>query len=371
MDGSNPIAGRAAASQRSRERSRAARPASERGVALLASILILALLAAVTAATLWLTRSELWVAGSARAFLQARYSAEAGVWHALERIAPGTDFAALLAGSGGLVDPDRPGTAAVSGRRLRRLSGTAVRLRRHRARRRDRARAPALERDRGAWRAAHGRRHAWGARRSPTRRRRWSSSPERVTIAPALAGLAPEAGGIAIDAALPAGGTQAVVAGSTADAADAAWTSLAAASARLLGGTPRGRARPFDVTAFARATGVGEQAPSILAADQGAAGAPVGLVLAAGAAPRLAGVGALLVTGALELAGDVAWRGVLLVDGALRVTATSCRIEGMVWAREISFVTGCALRFDPAAVLEADAALRLPRRPTLLALDDS
>jgi len=72
----------------------------ERGIALLGSILILALLAAVTAATLWLTRSELWVAGSARAFLQARYTAEVGVWHALSLIAPGTDFAALLAGSG-------------------------------------------------------------------------------------------------------------------------------------------------------------------------------------------------------------------------------------------------------------------------------
>jgi hypothetical protein len=78
----------------------------------------------------------------------------------------------------------------------------------------------------------------------------------------------------------------------------------------------------------------------------------------------------LFATGALELAGDVDWRGALFVAGELRMVASSCRIDGMVWAEEISFVTGCDLRLDAAALAEADAATRLPRRPTLLAVDD-
>lgn len=342
----------------------------ERGSALLASILILALLAAVTAATLWLTRTELWVAGSARAFVQARYSAEAGAWHALALLAPGTDFAALLAGSGGLSDPDEPGplpfpaggfvafpgppfgytvTAHAAGfERVRlRSSATAVR---------------------GARRAVDA---TIGREAAPYAPAALVLLTGRATIAPALEGLAPESGGIGVDATAPAGGSQAIVGAATLDAAELARATFAAAGATLRGATPRGRARPFDVVRFALDAGLAEQPPTVLAATQGAPGAAAGLLVAAGAAPRLAGHGVLFAAGPLELAGDVDWRGALYVAGELRIVASSCRIDGLVWAEEISFVTGCDLRLDPAALAEADAAIRLPRRPTLLALDDA
>lgn len=342
----------------------------ERGIALLGSILILALLAAVTAATLWLTRSELWVAGSARAFLQARYTAEVGVWHALSLIAPGTDFAALLAGSGGLVDPDQPGPLPLAGGGFVAFPGPpfgyAVTVHAGAAERVQlRSSATAV---RGARRTVEA---TIGRDLLPYAPAALVVGSGRVTIAPALEGLAPEAGGIEIDAATPAGGRQAIVAAGTEEAAELARATFASAGATLRGGTPQARARPFDLAAFALATGLAEQPASVLAASQGTPAAPVGLLVTPGTAPGLVGHGALFVPGALELTGDVDWSGVLFVAGELRIAASSCRIAGMVWADEVSFATGCALRFDPPALVEADAAARLPRRPTLLALDDA
>lgn len=354
-------------------RARAARrvttAAGERGVALVASILILALLAAVTAATLWLTRSELWVAGHARSFLQARYTAEAGAWHALAALAPGTSYADLVAGTGGLADPAQPGPLPFPGGgfvafpgppfgyavTVHALGGERVRLR---------STATAV---RGARRAVDA---IVGRDLAPYAPAALVVLAGDVALAPALAGLAPEAGGVAIDAALPAGGKQAIVAAATGAAADAAWSSLAA-GATLTGATPRARARPFDVVAFARAGGLAEQPPTVLGAALGATGSPAAALIGAGSAPGLVGHGVALVAGDVQIDGTIDWRGALYVAGALRIGAGACRIAGMVWARSISFATGCALRFDPAALAEAEAALRLPRRPTLLALDDA
>jgi hypothetical protein len=335
----------------------------ERGIALLASVLILALLAAVTAATLWVTRSELWVAGSARSYLQARYSAEAGVWHALALLAPGTDFAALLAGTGGVSDPATPGplplpgggwvafpgppfgyavaVAAEAGDRVRlRSSATAVR---------------------GAQRTV-----VATVGRAPE-----PYAPAALVVASGEVVVEGGVGGVVLDARDPADGGQAVVAAATDEAAAAARTSLAAAGASLLGGAPPARARSFDVAAFALATGVAEDSPAVLASVHGAPGAPAALVVAGGIAPRLVGHGAVFARGALELQGDVDWHGVLYVAGELRVAATSCTVAGMVWAERIVFASGCTLRFDAAGVATADQAEPLPRRPTLLALDDA
>jgi hypothetical protein len=344
--------------------------ARERGIALLAAILLLALLAGVTAATLWMVRSELWVAGSARAFAQARYGAEAGVWHALSSLAPGTDFAALVAGRGGLADPTAPGPLPFPGGGFVSFPGppfgyvvTVQPLASERVRLRSVATSV-----RGARRTVVA---TIGRELLPYAPAALVVGSGRVTIAAALHGLAPEAGGVAIDARVPASGTQAIVAAATAAAAELAWTSLAAGGATLLGATPTVRARPFDVAAFATDTHLVLQAPTVLAANQGVAGTPVALLIAPGSAPRLVGHGALFVGGSLEIAGDVDWSGVLYVAGELRLAATTCRITGLVWAEEISFANGCLLRFDPSLPAEADGAVRLPRRPTLLALDDA
>lgn len=342
----------------------------ERGIALLGSILILALLAAVTASTLWLTRSELWVAGSARAYLQARYAAEAGVWHALAAIAPGTDFAALVAGTGGLADPGEPGPLPFPGGGFVDFPGppfgysvTATVL----ATERVRLRAVGTS-VRGARRTVDA---TVGRELEPYAPAALVARSGEVTVSPALAGLPPDAGGVAVDARTPAGGAQAIVAAATADEAEAARASLSSGGATLLGDTAAVRARPFDVAAFAAGARLVAQPPDVLAAEQGGAGAPVALAVAAGTAPRLVGHGVLLATGPLEVVGDVDWSGVLYVAGELRLAATTCHVAGLVWAERVSFATGCALRFDPAAIQEADSALRLPRRPTLLAIDDA
>lgn len=334
----------------------------ERGMALVASILVLTLLAAVTAATLWLTRSELWVAGTARSFLQARYSAEAGVWHALALLAPGTDFADLVAGTGGLSDPADPGplplggggwvafpgppfgyavtVAAESGERVRlRSSATAVR---------------------GAQRTVVA---TVGRAATP-------HAPAVLVVPSGTVAVEPAVTGIALDARDPADGGQALVAAATEDAAAAAQAALAASGATLLGGAPPARARAFDVARFGLATGLAETSPADLGGVHGAPGAPAALLVASGVAPGLEGHGVVFARGPLELQGAVDWHGVLYVAGELTITATSCAVAGMVWAEAIRFASGCALRFDAAAIATADQAARLPRRPTLLSLDD-
>lgn len=342
----------------------------ERGIALLGGILVLTLLAAVTAATLWVTRSELWVAGSARAYLQARYGAEAGVWHALSVIAPGTSFASLLAGTGGLADPAHPGPLPLGGGgfvafpgppfgyavTVHAASGERVRLR---------ASATAV---RGARRAIDA---TVGRELLPYAPAALVAADGEVTIAPAIEGLPPDAGGILVDATQPADGTQTVVAAAGAAAAETVRTVLAGAGATLLGARPAQAGRPFDVAAFALATGLAAQSPGVLASTQGGSGTPVALLISPGTAPGLIGHGVVLASGALEIVGDVDWTGVLYVAGELRLAGPSCRIDGMVWAQRISFASGCRLRFDRTALLAADGALRLPRRPTLLALDDA
>lgn len=342
----------------------------EPGLALLAAVLILALLAAVTAATLWLVRSELWVAGSARAFAQARLSAEAGVWHALSRVAPGTDFAALLARTGGLADAADPGPLPIAGGGFVEFPGPpfgyAVTVHAIDAERvRLRSSATSV---RGARRVVDA---SVGRTIDPYAPAALVVLSGTVTIDPALSGLAPEAGGVLVDAANPADGTQAIVAASDSGAAAAAWSSLAGGAATLLGAVERSRARPFDVAAFAAGTGLATVQAEELTSPRGAAAAPVVLRIAPGTAPMLQGHGVVLVPGDLVVDGPVDWRGVLYVAGELHLRGGSCRVDGVVWTNALRLTTGCALRFDRAAVAAADGALRLPRLPTLLALDDA
>ena len=348
----------------------AGRRDDERGLALLAAVLILTLLAAVTAATLWLVRSELWVAGSARAFAQARLSAEAGAWHALSRIAPGTDFAGLVAGTGGLADAADPGPLPLPGGGFVEFPGPpfgyAVTVHPIAAERmRLRSTATSV---RGARRVVDA---TVGRASEPYAPAALVVLSGAVVIAPELSGLDPAAGGVLIDAASPADGAQAIVAAEDADAAAAAWSSLAASAATRLGGTESARARRFDVAAFAAASGLVEEPAEALTAVRGAAGAPVALRVASGTAPRLEGHGILLIAGDLVVDGALDWRGVVYVAGALHVGGPTCRIDGMLWANALRLTTGCALRFDRPAVAAADGVLRLPRRPTLLALDDA
>jgi hypothetical protein len=345
---------------------RAAR--GERGLALLAAVLVLALLAAVTAATLRLVRSELWVAGSARAFAQARYSAEAGAWHALSVIAPGTDFDALLAGTGGLSDAAAPGPLPFPGGGPVEFPGppfgyavTVHGLDAERVRLRSTASAV-----RGARRSVDA---TVGRDVEPYAPAALVVVSGAITVAPELSGLAPEAGGVLVDAATAEGG-RGVVAAATADAASSAWATLFASGATLVGETPRARARAFDVAAFAAATALAEEAAADLTGPRGTAGSPAALRLAPGIAPSLRGYGVVLVAGDLEVAGDLDWQGVLYVAGTLHVRGPGCRVGGMAWTSALVLTTGCSFRYDRPALATADAALRLPRRPTLLALDD-
>ena len=342
----------------------------ERGLALLAAVLILTLLAAITAATLWLVRSELWVAGSARAFLQARLSAEAGAWHALSRIAPGGDFAALLAGTGGLADAADPGPLPMPGGGFVEFPGPpfgyAVTVHAIDAERvRLRSTATSV---RGARRVVDA---TVGRAADPYAPAALVVPSGTIAIDPALVGLAPDAGGVLVDAVSPADGTQAVVAASDGDAAAAAWSSLAASAATLRGATARARARPFDVAAFATATGLAAVQAEDLTTTRGTAEAPVALRVAPGAAPLLQGHGVVLVAGDLVVDGPLDWRGVLYVAGELHVRGPACHVDGVVWTNALRLTTGCSLRFDRAALTAADGALRLPRLPTLLALDDA
>jgi hypothetical protein len=353
---------------------RARRPCAVRGgeggLALLGAVLVLAMLAAVTAATLWLVRSELWVAGSARTLAQARSSAEAGVWHALSLIAPGTDFAALAAGTGGLADPSQPGPLTAAGGGFVEFPGppfgyavTVQTLDAERVRLRSTATSV-----RGARRIVDATIGRDGDPYTPAALVVTSGS---ITIAPGLSGLAPAAGGILVDASAPSGGAQAVIAAASADGATAAWSSLTASAATLVGATARARARRFDVAAFAAAAGLPEIHAEDLTAPRGTASGPVALRVAAGTAPMLQGYGVAFVTGDLDVDGVLDWRGALYVAGRLHVRGSSCRVDGMLWASALQLTTGCALRFDRSALATADAALRLPRRPTLLALDDA
>jgi len=136
----------------------------------------------------------------------------------------------------------------------------------------------------------------------------------------------------------------------------------------LLEGDANPAARSFEIGRFARRSGLDERAPAVLASAHGARGAPVALRVRGGVAPRLTGVGVVLVTGDLEVDGRVDFSGALLVEGRLRLGGPSCRLSGMVWARDVSLSGPCLLESDRGAVGEADRALRLPRLPVLTAL---
>ncbi len=351
-------------------------PSGEQGVVLVGAIVLLALIAAVGATTLWWTHSELWAAGSARALRQARYSAEAGVHHALALLAPGTDFAALRAGTGGLAWPDEPGPLPVAGggwvvfpgppfgygvgvaddpgfsgagsstragERLRLRSwGTSVR---------------------GASRAVLG---TIGREAEPYAPAALVAASGALAIEPgeATPGVVPS---LVIDASQPPEGGQAALGAASAEGAIALERSGAE-----LHGVPRSlEVIPIDIQAFLAAAGVTATRLDVgAAATPSDAASPGALLLANESVAGLVGDGLVAALGDLEIRGPIDFRGVLLVSGALRLSGVPCSVAGMVWARRVAVAGDCTIRHDRPAVTAADGALRLPRRAVLLSLVD-
>jgi hypothetical protein len=361
-----------------RRSTRPTAPGAELGIVLVGALLLLALLAAAVGATLWLTRSELWVAGRARAFLQARYSAESGVRHALVLLSPGTDFTRLVAGAGGIADRSRPGPLPFAGGGWVAFPGPpfgySVGVRDVGSDAPGGSTADGNElvvldstgsSVRGAVRSV---RATIGRKVSPYAPALLVVSGGNVRIDPHGPGI--EDGGIVLDARLPAGGEQAIVGATTWEAADAAFGALRGAHASLLGEGQTILVRPFDVAEFTAASGLARQGPHVLAVPSGSLESPTALAIEPGIAPALRGVGAILGIGDLEIRGEVDFRGVVVVHGALRLGASPCHITGMVWASEVVLDAACLLDYDQAAIAAADRALRLPRLPVLLALSD-
>jgi len=358
-------------------RRRAAAP-RERGMALVGAVVVLVLLAAATATTLELAGSELWAAGRVRSSTQARYTAEAGAYHAVALLAPGTTFAALLAGRGGLADPGEPGplpfpgggwvdfpgppfgysvtprplpsggvAAGAPDRVLLVADATAVRAARH------------------TITATVGRAHEPYA---PAALALAGGSVELDGDAVSGAGAASAA--VVIDGSSPADGAQVAVAALSEPGAASAVGAIAHGGGVLLGPGPSGALRAIDLEAYAADSGLPSMSPSDLTGPQGSAQLPVARRLVTGVAPGLSGDGLIVATGDLELRGAVDFHGVVFVSGLLRIDADSCSLAGMVWARSLRLSRPCAIRYDAGAVAVADRPLRLPRRAVLLALTD-
>jgi len=336
----------------------------QRGLVLLSVVLILALLALATGASLWLTRAELWAAGHARAEVQAAYSAEAGVRHALAVLAPDVDWSALVGGSpAALADPAQPGPWPIGAEGRVTFPGPPF--------------AYAVERIEDAEAAAPEtvllRSSATAVRGA---RREIIAVVGRASQAYAPAALVVDRGALEIEAAaLGSVVLDARAAGAAAlSLATASPESLAAAleeasrgTVTLHGGTSSA-ARSFDVARFAERTGLAADDPASLAAALGASEAPAALLVRSGTAPRLEGAGVLLSAGDLEISGPVAFDGAVVVAGTLRLGDASCRVRGLVRARAVRFRGPCRIDLDLTAVGAADAVLRLPRLPVLLAL---
>jgi len=343
------------------------------GVVLLSCLIVLAALATASAASLWLTRSELWARGNARAALQARYTAEAGLFHALAVIAPGWDFTGLLAGTGGLADPGHPGPLPFPGGGWVEFPGPpfgyAVTLA---------AESPAAD---GSPRIALDS-HATAVRaarrtvRAIVGRDRRAYAPAALVVASGELSFAGHAvgttsdPGVVIDARSGAPRKPAALGAESASALERALRSSRSAFATILGPTPSATVRGMDLSALLAATTLIVQPTDVLARGVGGSSSPAALRVAAGDAVRLVGAGALLAEGDLTVVGETRFAGVVLVNGRLRLEGSPCRLDGMAWARAVEIAAPCEIVFDARAIDTADAVLRLPRLPVLLAVAD-
>lgn len=344
-----------------------------RGAVLLTCLVLLAALLAAGATSLWLTRSELWAAGNARAARQARHTAEAGVLHALAVMGPGASFGALLAGTGGLADPARPGPMPLAGggwvefpgppfgygvslvdttpaadgspRLLVDAVATAVRG------------------------ARHGIRATVGRSPEPYAPAGLVVASGRLSFAGSAVGTA-ALPGVVLDGRLARRREEAALAATTVAGTASARAASEAASAGLLGARGATVARGFDVRAFVSESGLVSQPLGLLDGAVGSDQSPAGVRVEPGDAARLTGAGIVAVDGDLTVVGETGWKGVLLVTGRVRFEGSPCRVSGMVWAEDAEFAAPCEIVLDPSAVALADGMLHLPRLPVLLALAD-
>lgn len=342
----------------------------QRGLVLVSVLLVLALLGLATGASLWLVRAELWAAGRARSELQAAYSAEAGVRHALRVLAPGVDWTALVEGvPAALARPDRPGPWPIAGGGWVAFPGPPFGYEVEVVRPTD----PRDRTDRLVVRStATAVRDARAVVRASVSRAAEPYVPAALVFAGG--GLDVEAAGHGTPSAprirLRADGPVAALAATSWEGLDRVVEAAERAHARI-DGERHGDVRGFDVARFARRSGLVENPVETLEHTQGSPGEPAAVLVRAGVAPGLSGVGAVVVAGDLDVRGDVGFVGVVLVDGRLRVGAGgSCRLQGLVWATSIAFAGPCEVVADVPAVRLADRVLRLPRLPRLTGLRD-
>jgi len=340
----------------------------EAGLVLVSLVLVVALLGLATGGSLWLTRAELWAAGRARAELQATYTAEAGLRHGLAVLAPDVDWRALLDLSpAALSAPDAPGPWPIG---------------------------------RGGWVAFPGPPFGYGLEvvepsdsladgdrvvvRSAATAVRDAVGVAIGSVSRAVTPYAPApivlAGG-ALEVEASALGTRArprveirardgsAALGAPSPSEMRAALDAVEAGGVLLDGDVDHAVRMFDLERFARRSGLVERPVTVLAAPLGSSGAAGVLRVRGGVAPALQGTGVVLVAGNLEVAGEVGFEGVLVVDGRLRIGGGPCRLDGLVWARGVAFSGPCRVTFEREAIAEADGALRLPRLPVLTGLD--
>jgi hypothetical protein len=356
-------------------------PPSERGAALVAVVVVLVLIAGATAATLWLTASDLWAAGRARSAAQARYTAEAAVYHALRLLAPGGSFAAVVAGRGGLIDAADPGPLPLFGGGWVSFPGPPFGYAVTVGRLADAGAGGATGRFErvllfAGSTAPRGARHAMTA---TVGRAREPYAPAALVVTDgevelfgdAVADTGPqESAAVVIDGGPSVEGLPAALAARAAESIERALQAITHAGGVVLGATTSALLRPVDLASYARETGLAARAPAGLESPLGTYGQPRAAWLGPGAAPGLTGYGAVVADGDLEIRGPIDFRGVVLVAGTLAIEAEPCVVRGMVWARALRLGSRCTIRYDDAAVVAADGVLRLPREAVLLALSD-
>lgn len=337
-------------------------PQDERGCALVAAVVVLALLLATTGATLTMTRSHLWAAGRARSAWQARASAEAGARHAAALIAPGTSFSPVVDGTGGLARPGAEGPLPATGAWTWFPGppwgyGVVASL------------APGatppgelLVLDVEATGPRGTRRHL----RATLGRARAPWVPAVLVIEGGTA-IVETGSALAVDASASPG-IAALAAGSRESSARL-LAAMQAAGARLAGEVDAVVVDPVDVPAWAGVPLADTVEPPAIAGELAASAVAIARVTRGGQAPSLEGRGTIVSLGDLRVTGRVDLAGVLVVDGELRLDSPACRVAGLVLARSLR-TSGCAFRADPAAIADADAAMRLPREALLLGLSE-
>ncbi len=329
---------------------------SERGVVLLAVLLVAALLATLGAVALRLLGDEFWAAGRRRAALQARYSAEAAVHHVAALLAPGRVLPAPPS-SADLVDPLQAGPLLDLGGAPVPFPGEPFGYEARMIAAPPPGSGPASTASsvskfirvlgRG-WSVAGTRRGVAGA----LGRARQPYLPAALVVTSGELVTSPT-------------GLRLSGEGAARELASRGWPELDVAGRALgweaLWTERRGAlARVFDVAAFARTSGL----ESVALPE----GAPITLPATAarlhgGPAASLTGQGVLLVEGDLAIAGPIDFAGALFVSGTLRFAAEPCVVRGLVWARrvEVATLVHCDLAASLDALRAADAALALPR----------